>query len=52
MSDKLPTKNGLKHGDALLSVFLNFALDYATQKAQNKPRGFEIEWDISASNLC
>jgi len=36
MSDKLPNKNGLKCGEALLPVF---ALDYATQKVQTNQKG-------------
>jgi len=42
MSDKLPTKNGLKHGDALLTVFLNFALEYATQKSQTSQERLKL----------
>jgi hypothetical protein len=42
MSDKLSTKNGLKHGDALLPVLLNFTLEYATQKAQTNQEGLEL----------
>ena len=34
LSDKLSTKNGLKHGDALFPVLLNFALEYAIQNVQ------------------
>jgi hypothetical protein len=29
-----PTKNGLKEGDALLSLLLNFALEYAIRKVK------------------
>jgi hypothetical protein len=29
-----PTKNGLKEGDALLSLVFNFALEYAIRKIQ------------------
>jgi hypothetical protein len=42
LSDKLPTKNGLKHGDALLPVLLIFALEYATQKAQTNQEGLKV----------
>jgi hypothetical protein len=42
MSDKLPHKNGLKHGEALLPVFLNFALDYAMQKVQTNQEGLKL----------
>jgi hypothetical protein len=30
LSDKIPTQNGLKQGDALSPFFFNFALEYAT----------------------
>jgi hypothetical protein len=42
VSDKLSTKNGLKHGVALLPVFVNFALEYATQKAQTNQAGLKL----------
>ena len=42
MSDKLPNKNGLKHGEALLPGFLNFALDCATQKVQTNQEGLKL----------
>ena len=32
MSDMFPIKNGLKEGDALLSLVFNFALEYAIRK--------------------
>jgi hypothetical protein len=34
LSDVFPIWNGLKQGDALLSLFLNFALTYAIRKVQ------------------
>jgi hypothetical protein len=34
MSDKFPIQNGLKQGDALLSLLFNFALEYAISKVQ------------------
>jgi hypothetical protein len=42
LSGKLPNKNGLKHGHALLPVLLNFAFEYATQKAQTNQEG--LNW--------
>jgi hypothetical protein len=50
-SDSFPIQNGLKQGDALPPLLFNFALEYATRKAQ-KPGGTEIKWDTSASGLC
>jgi hypothetical protein len=34
LSDKLPTQNGLKQGDALLPLLFNFALEHAIRKIQ------------------
>jgi hypothetical protein len=34
LSDIFPIKIGLKQGNALLSLFLNFALEYAIRKAR------------------
>jgi hypothetical protein len=34
LSDNFPTQNGLKKGDALLSLLFNFALEYAIRKDQ------------------
>jgi hypothetical protein len=33
LSDNYPIQNGLKQGDALLLLLLNFALEYAISKA-------------------
>jgi hypothetical protein len=35
LSDKFPIWNGLKQGDGLLSLFFNFALEYAIRKVQD-----------------
>jgi hypothetical protein len=32
-------------------MFLNFALEYAIRKVQEKPGETEIEWDTAASGL-
>ena len=42
LSGKLPNKNGLKHGHTLLPVLLNFAFEYATQKAQTNQEGLKL----------
>jgi hypothetical protein len=34
LSDTFPIQNGLKQGDALLTLLLSFALEYATTKVQ------------------
>jgi hypothetical protein len=36
MSDMFPIENGLKKGDALSPLLLNFALEYAIRRVQVK----------------
>ena len=38
----MSTKNDLKHGDALLPVLLNFALEYTIQNIQTNQEGMEL----------
>jgi len=38
----MSTKNDLKHGDALLPVFLHFALEYAIQNVQTNQEGLKL----------
>jgi hypothetical protein len=42
LSDKFSIQNGLKQGDALLSLCLNLALEYATRKVQENQVGMEM----------
>jgi hypothetical protein len=38
MSDTFPIQNGLKQGDALLSLLFNFALEDTIREVQEKQR--------------
>jgi hypothetical protein len=50
LCDSFPIQSGVKQGDALSPLLLNFALEYVIRKIQ------EIRWDklnrTSASGLC
>jgi hypothetical protein len=46
-SDKFPIQNGLKQGDALSPLLLNFALENAIRRVQENQ-----EWDTPAFGLC
>jgi hypothetical protein len=52
LSDNFPIQNGLKQGDTLSPLLLNFTLEYVIRKVQEKPGGTEIKWDTSAAGLC
>jgi hypothetical protein len=44
LSDSFHIQNGLKQGDALLPLLLNFAFGYAIMKARENQVGLKFNW--------
>jgi len=52
LSYMFPIKNSLKRGDALSSLFFNFALEYAIRSIHVSQEGFKLKWYTPASSVC
>jgi len=50
--DTFPIRNGLKQGDALSPLLLNFVLAYAIRRVQVNQNGRKLNEYVSGSGLC
>jgi hypothetical protein len=50
--DAFPIQNGLKQGDALSPLLLNFPLEYVITKVQETQEGYELNGTHLSSGLC
>jgi hypothetical protein len=52
MSDTFSIRNGLKLGDAVIAIPLQFCFRIYNWKGSGKPARTEIKWDTSVAGLC
>jgi hypothetical protein len=51
LSDSFSTQSVLKLGDALLTLFFSFTLEYVIRKVQENQEGMK-QWNTSVPGLC
>jgi hypothetical protein len=52
LQDNFPIRNGLKQGDALSPLHLNFVLEYVITKVQENQVELKLNGKTSAAGLC